>query len=76
MDFKFVSHGLYQKSRASFIHKKLCILTNGCANNLKHENEAERPLFPHLLVKIRDSFYICVKEGCSASLTMVREKQT
>ena len=33
-------------------------------------------LFPHLLVKIQNSFYACVEEGCSASLTIAREKQT
>ena len=31
-------------------------------------------LFSHLLVKIL--FYACVEEGCSASLTIAREKQT
>jgi hypothetical protein len=33
-------------------------------------------LFPHLLVKIHNSFYACVEEGCSASLTTASEKQT
>ena len=32
--------------------------------------------FPHLLVKIQNSFYDCVEEGCSASLPIAREKQT
>jgi hypothetical protein len=33
-------------------------------------------LFPHLLVKIQNYFYACVEEGCSAPLTIAREKQT
>ena len=35
-------------------------------------------LFPHLylLVKIQNSFYACVEEERSASLTIAREKQT
>ena len=33
-------------------------------------------LFPHLLVKIQNSFYACVEEGCFASLEIAREKQT
>ena len=33
-------------------------------------------LFPHLLVKFQNSFYACVVEGCSASLTIACEKQT
>ena len=59
------------------MHKKeFWILTNKRGNNLKHENEAERPLrlFPHLLVKIQNSFLARVKKGCSASLTIAREK--
>ena len=32
-------------------------------------------LFPHL-VKIQNSFYACVEEERSASLTIAREKQT
>ena len=33
-------------------------------------------LFPHLLVKIQNSFYACVEEARSASLTIAHEKQT
>ena len=33
-------------------------------------------LFPYLLVKIQNYFYACVEEGCSAPLTIAREKQT
>ena len=33
-------------------------------------------LFPHLLVKIQNSFYACVEEERSASLTIACEKQT
>ena len=50
---------------------------------LKHENEAEGhgptasfsclSLFPHLLVKIQNSFYACVDEGCSGPLTIACE---
>ena len=69
------------------MHKKeFWTLTNECENNLKHENEAKGPWplasfscltsFPDLLVKIQNSLYACVDEGCSASLTIVYEKQT
>ena len=33
-------------------------------------------LFPNLLVKIQNYFYACVEKGCSAFLTMARERQT
>ena len=64
MDFKFVSHGLFSEKQnilLQHMHKKeFWILTNKCGNNLTHQN----------------SFYACVEEGCSASPTIAREKQT
>ena len=59
---------------------------NKCGNNLKNENEAGEP-WPFSLVfvfKIISTFigqnpkfcYACVEEGCSASPTIAREKQT
>jgi hypothetical protein len=45
------------------------ILTIKCGNKLEHENEAEGPWSEFF-------FYACVEEGCSAPLTIVREKQT
>ena len=33
-------------------------------------------LFPHLLVKIQNSFLCMCEEGCFASLKIAREKQT
>ena len=88
MDLKFVSHGLWSEGQNILLqrmHKKeLWILTKKCGNNLKHESEAGGHwhsasfsclrLFPHLLVKIQNSFYGCVEE-CSASLIINREKQ-
>ena len=92
MDFQFVSHGLFSEKpkniRLQHRHKKECwILTNKCGNNLKHKNEAkEPPLFSLVFVcKIISTFigqnpkfffYACVEEGCSACLTIAREKQT
>ena len=70
------------------MHKKECwILTIECENNVKDENEAKGP-WPLNLVFVfniisrfispnpKFSFYACVDEGCSASLTIVYEKQT
>ena len=62
--------GYGQRSRLNILlqhmHKKeFWIFTNKCENYPKHENEAEGPwsatfwclrLFPHLLVKIQNSF--------------------
>ena len=85
MVFKFFSHGLWSEKQSILQHmhkKEFSILTNKCGNKLKHKNEAEYPwlsclrLFPHSLVKIQNSFCACVEEGCSASLTIAREKQT
>ena len=86
MDFKFVLTGYGKTSRTSFFNtciKRFWTLTNKCGNYLKHENEAEWPwrlslvfvfkIISHLLVKIQNSFYACVEEGCSAYLTMARE---
>ena len=64
MDFKFVSHGLWlekQNILLQHMHKK----EFWCLR-----------LFPHLSVKIQNSFYACVEEGCFASLKIAREKQT
>jgi hypothetical protein len=56
------------------MHKKeFWILTIKCRNKLKHEMA---PLGPHLLVKSKIRFDACVKKGCSAPLTIAREKQT
>ena len=90
MDFKFVSHGLWsekQNIHLQHMHKKeFCILTNKCGNNLKHENEANRPWPPNLVLVFKiistfigenaKFFYACVEEGCSASPTIARENQT
>ena len=46
MDFKFVSHVIWSKKQNILEHmhgKESSILTNKCGNNLKHENEADRP---------------------------------
>ena len=47
MDFKFVSHGLWPEKQnilLQLMHKKeIWILTNKCGNNLKQENEGNRP---------------------------------
>ena len=89
MDFKLVSHGLWsgKQNILQHMHKKeLWILMNKCGNNLKNENEAGEP-WPFSLVfvfKIISTFigqnpkfcYACVEEGCSASPTIAREKQT
>jgi hypothetical protein len=73
------------------MHKKeFWILTNKCANNFKHENEAEGPRGakrghgPSASFSCLSLFphlivkvvYACVDEGCSASLTIASEKQT
>ena len=79
MDLKFVSHRLWSKKQnillPHMLKKEFCILTNKCGNNLKHENEAENP-WPFGLVFMFKIIYTCVEEGCSASLTIAREKQT
>ena len=88
MDLKFVSYGLWSEKQNILLQhmrvKEFWILTNKCGNNLKHENEDGGHghsasfscfRFPHLLVKIQNSFYACVKEGCSASLIIAPEKQ-
>ena len=65
MDFKFVSHGLWSEKQnilLQHMHKK------NFGVSLR--------LFPHLLVKIQNSFYACVEEGCFAFLKIAREKQT
>ena len=59
-------------------------MTYKCGNNLKHENKLNGHgysdsfsclrLFPDLLVKIQNSLHACVEKGCSASLTIAREK--
>jgi hypothetical protein len=62
-------------------------LINKCGNKLKHENEAEGPrgamalslgfVFKFISTfNSQNPFYACVDEGCSASLTIAREKQT
>ena len=81
--------GYGQRSRTSFLNT--CIKKNfGFSPNVEiilhtksrlnsHDSSASFSclrLFPHLLVKIQNSFYACVEEGCSASLTIAREKQT
>ena len=90
MDFKFVTHGLLsdkQNILLQHIHKKeFWILTNKCEIilNMKtrlggHGYSASFSclrLSLYLLVKIQNSFYACVEEGRSASLTIAREKQT
>ena len=70
------------------MHKReFWILTNKSGNDVKHENEAEGPwplrlvfvfkiIFTFRWSKSKILFYACVEEGCSASLTIVYEKQT
>jgi hypothetical protein len=66
------------------MHKKeFWILTIKCGNKLKRENEAEAPqprfrvgYFHIYWSKSKIIFYSCVEEGCSAPLTIAREKQT
>ena len=61
------------------MHKKeFWIFTNKCGNNLKHENEAELKLkiFRIYSSKSEILFYASVEEGCFASLTIARGKQT
>ena len=88
MDLKFVSHRLWSEAQnilRQHMHKEeFGILTIKHGNKLKHENEVEghgpsasvlcSSLFPHLLVKIQNSFYACVDEGCPAPLTIACEK--
>ena len=84
MGFKFVSHKLWSKKQnilRQHMHKReFWILTNKCANNVKHENEAEAPWPLNLVFVFKIIFtfifYACVEEGCSASQTIAREKQT
>ena len=53
MDFKFASHGLWSEKQNILLQhmliKEFWILINKCGNNLKHENEPERP-WPFSLV--------------------------
>ena len=73
MDFKFVSHGLWSEKQNILpqqMHKKeFWIFANNASFSYLR-------LFPHLLVKIQNSFYACVEEGCFASLKIARDKQT
>ena len=65
--------GYGQRSRTSFFNtclKKILAMAQYSASF------SCLRLFPHLLVKIQNSFYACVEEGCSAFLTIAREKQT
>ena len=66
------------------MHKnEFWILTIKCGNRFKHENEVEGPYsfrfkayFHIYWSKSKIVFDACVDEGCSASLTIAREKQT
>ena len=75
--------GYGQRSRSSFFNT--CIKKNFGFSPINVEiilnkktrlNSHGLRLFPHLLVKFQNSFYACVVEGCSAALTIAREKQT
>ena len=71
MDFKFISQGLWSKKQNILFQRKLEKEFWMRGHGLSASFSCLR-LFPYLSVKIQNSFYACVKEGCSASLAIVK----
>ena len=73
MDFKFVAHRLWSEKQNVLKHmhkKEFWILTNKCGNN------GYSDYFHIHWSNFKILFHAYVVEGCSASLTIAREKQT